>query len=44
MADRAVILSVDEIAARLGYSDTSSFTTAFKRWKGVPPRDYRASS
>jgi AraC-like DNA-binding protein len=34
-------LSVDAIAERLGYADTSSFTAAFKRWKGVPPRGYR---
>ena len=33
-------LGVDEIAARLGYHDTSSFVSAFKRWKGVPPRGY----
>ena len=33
-------LSVDEIASRLGYTDSSSFMVAFKRWKGVPPRGY----
>ncbi len=34
-------LSVAEIGRRLGYADTPSFTSAFKRWKGdVPPRTY----
>jgi AraC-like DNA-binding protein len=34
-------LTVDEIAPRLGYADTSSFVAAFKRWKGVPPGEYK---
>ena len=34
-------MTVDVIAGRLGYSDASSFGTAFKRWKGVSPRMYR---
>jgi AraC-like DNA-binding protein len=34
-------LTVDEIAQRLGYADTSSFIMAFKRWKGVSPRSYK---
>ena len=33
-------LTVDQIADRLGYADTSSFISAFKRWKGVPPRSF----
>lgn len=33
--------SVAEIAERLGYSQVSSFTQAFRRWKGVGPREYR---
>jgi AraC-like DNA-binding protein len=33
-------LTVEEIGRRLGYAATPSFTTAFKRWKGVPPRAY----
>lgn len=37
-------LTVDEIAARLDYADTSSFVTAFKRWKGVPPGEYKRSA
>lgn len=34
-------LTIDEIAQRLGYADTSSFIMAFKRWKGVSPRGYK---
>ncbi|HVZ34724.1 MAG TPA: AraC family transcriptional regulator [Polyangiaceae bacterium] len=34
-------LTVDEIAHRLGYAETSSFVAAFKRWKGVPPKSYK---
>ncbi len=34
-------MSLDEIAERLGYSDTANFSHAFKRWKGVGPRQYR---
>ena len=36
-----VRLSIDEVAQRLGYSDTSSFIVAFKRWKGVSPGEYK---
>ncbi len=35
-------LSVEEIGKQLGYAATPSFTTAFKRWKGVPPRAHLA--
>jgi AraC-like DNA-binding protein len=38
LATRA--LSVEEIGRRLGYAATPAFTTAFKRWKGVPPQAY----
>jgi AraC-like DNA-binding protein len=34
-------MPVAEIADRLGYAQTSSFTQAFRRWKGVGPREYR---
>jgi AraC-like DNA-binding protein len=34
-------LTVDEVATRLGYSETASFTHAFKRWRGVPPSQSR---
>ncbi len=36
-------MSADEVAFLLGFSDCSSFTRAFKRWKGVTPSDYRKS-
>lgn len=37
-------LSVAEVAERLGYLEVSSFSQAFRRWKGVGPRAYRAGS
>ncbi len=37
-------MTVDEIAERLGYSEASSFTHAFKRWKGISPRTYRCKT
>lgn len=36
-------LKLEEIAERLGYSDSASFCHAFKRWKGAPPRSVRAA-
>ncbi len=33
--------SLDAIAATLGYSDTSNFNRAFKRWVGVSPAAFR---
>lgn len=39
LADPA--LTVDDIAARLGYSDGSSLTRAFVRVHGIPPGRYR---
>lgn len=38
---RTSALSIEEIAARLGYNDSAAFSNAFKRWKGVPPSRYR---
>jgi AraC-like DNA-binding protein len=35
-------LTVAETAQRLGYVEVSSFSQAFRRWKGVGPRAYRA--
>ncbi|RBM18154.1 AraC family transcriptional regulator [Prauserella sp. PE36] len=35
------VLSVEQIAYRLGYSEASSFIHAFTRWKGVSPREFR---
>lgn len=34
-------LTMDQIAARLGYSDTANFFHAFKRWTGYPPKHFR---
>lgn len=33
--------SVTEITFLLGFTDTSNFTRAFKRWTGISPTDYR---
>jgi AraC-like DNA-binding protein len=32
---------VTEITFLLGFSDTSNFTRAFKRWTGLSPTDFR---
>jgi AraC-like DNA-binding protein len=34
--------SASEVALILGYSDSSAFTRAFRRWRGVPPARWRA--
>ncbi|MGH3714729.1 MAG: AraC family transcriptional regulator ligand-binding domain-containing protein [Micromonosporaceae bacterium] len=41
LADRE--LSIEQIAIRLGYSETAAFTHAFTRRTGVSPRAYRAA-
>ncbi len=41
---QSTAVSVAEIAARLGYSDTATFTRAFRRWAGTSPRQWRAAS
>lgn len=33
-------LPVEDVAERLGYAEASSFILAFKRWKGVTPRQF----
>lgn len=35
-------LTVEEIAFRLGYSDSANFRRAFKRWTGTTPQHFRA--
>lgn len=35
-------LSVDDVAARLGYSNAANFTRAFRQWTGMTPTAYRA--
>jgi len=34
--------SIAEIASIIGYSDTSAFTHAFRRWSGTSPSEWRA--
>ncbi|OBF11097.1 helix-turn-helix domain-containing protein [Mycobacterium sp. 852002-10029_SCH5224772] len=36
--------TITDLAARLGFSETSAFRRAFRRWTGTPPRAYRATS
>jgi AraC-like DNA-binding protein len=35
-------LTVSQVSERLGYVEISSFSQAFRRWKGVGPREYRS--
>lgn len=37
-------LTHGEIAERLGYADVTTFIEAFRRWKGVPPSEYRRTA
>ncbi|MBK6737952.1 MAG: AraC family transcriptional regulator ligand-binding domain-containing protein [Haliea sp.] len=37
-------LSLDDVAAMLGYAEQSSFGRAFKRWTGMTPRHYRQTA
>ncbi len=34
-------MKLDEVAFQLGYSDTASFSRAFRRWKGCSPGEFR---
>ena len=34
-------MSVEAVAESLGFAETASFSRAFKRWKGVPPLQFR---
>jgi AraC-like DNA-binding protein len=36
-------LSVEAVAERVGYGDTSNFSRTFRRWVGVTPREFRAA-
>ena len=38
----SVGLTVEEVSRRLGYSETSTFCHAFKRWHGMPPSAFHA--
>jgi AraC-like DNA-binding protein len=37
-------LSLDDVAAMLGYAEQSSFGRAFKRWTGLSPRQFRQNA
>ncbi len=37
-------MKLDEITYHLGYTDTASFSRAFRRWEGCSPGDYRKNS
>ena len=37
-------VALAEVALRLGFSDQSAFTRAFRRWKGVPPSAWAPST
>lgn len=34
-------MTIEAVAAQLGYADARSFRTAFRRWAGSTPRDFR---
>lgn len=34
-------LTIDDVAARLGYAERSNFTHAFSRWTGMTPGAFR---
>ncbi|WP_236567682.1 MULTISPECIES: AraC family transcriptional regulator [unclassified Nocardiopsis] len=35
-------LSVAQVAGSVGYADPAAFSTAFKRWRGMSPREFRS--
>ena len=35
-------LAIHDVSSMLGYSDTSAFSRAFRRWTSESPREYRA--
>jgi len=34
-------LSIQQVCIEVGYKDPANFSTAFKRYSGIPPRKYR---
>jgi AraC-like DNA-binding protein len=41
---RSEQLSLEDVAARVGYSDVANFTRAFRRWTGLTPGAYRRAA
>lgn len=41
---RSETLSLEEVAARVGYSDVANFTRAFRRWTSLTPGAYRRAA
>lgn len=41
---RTTSLSIEDISARIGFSQASAFTRAFKEWSGSPPHIFRANA
>jgi AraC-like DNA-binding protein len=40
---KTTLLSTEDIAAALGFSDTASFRHAVKRWTGLTPVNFRGT-
>jgi AraC-like DNA-binding protein len=38
------MVTVDRVAAQLGYSESANFRHAFKRWTGQSPQSYRTTA
>ena len=38
------MVTVDRVAAQLGYSESANFRHAFKRWTGQSPQSYRSAA
>jgi AraC family transcriptional regulator len=36
-------LSIEQITVRLGFSSSSHFSSAFRRWSGLTPTNFRRS-
>jgi AraC-like DNA-binding protein len=41
---RDKMVTVDRVAAQLGYSESANFRHAFKRWTGQSPYSYRSTA